>query len=463
MQKTLFFKTMMIGILMLLIGVPLMMIQSTISERMRFRDDAVRSIAADSVSEQTLLGPVLVLPYSETYEEEELVDQLTKKTVTRKYTLQHRHYVYPNELNVNGTIDTDHRYRGIHKVLTYSGQHSIHGDFVLPVIDQLIKDKPASQLNVGTPFIAMGLSDTRGLRNFPRIQWGGKSYEFKQESKLRSLQTGLHAPLEPMDLKAANTVKFSLELSVDGIERLHFVPIAKNNQITLASKWPHPQFGGRFLPSPKDRKIDQNGFSATWAISALSSGAQQQMTRRESGATTTPATDEAMAAVQAVPGLDSFSVTFIEPINVYSQADRAIKYGMLFVALTFAAFFLFEVLKQLPIHPIQYLLVGLALSLFFLLLVSVSEHIRFIFAYLMASGACIFLVGFYLSYVLQSWKRGMGFGCALTLLYGALFGLLSSESNALVMGSILLFALLSAIMVITRKVDWYQLGKSAAV
>ena len=161
------------------------------------------------------------------------------------------------------------------------------------------------------------------------------------------------------------------------------------------------------------------------------------------------------------PDLDSFSVAFIEPINVYSQADRAVKYGMLFVALTFAAFFLFEVLKSLPIHPVQYTLVGLALALFFLLLVSLSEHINFVHAYLIAGAACITLIGIYLSYALHSWKRGMGFGTALTLLYGVLFGLLQSESNALIMGSILLFAVLSAIMLVTRKVDWYQLGKSA--
>ncbi|MDO8179644.1 MAG: cell envelope integrity protein CreD [Undibacterium sp.] len=459
MQRTLLFKSIIVAVLMLLIGIPLMMIQSTISERMRFRDMAVRSIAADSVSEQTILGPVLVIPYSETYEQEEVLDSATKRTVLRKYVLQHRHYVYPNQLQLIGNVDTDHRYRGIHKVLVYSGLHMLTGDFVVPGLDALAREKTVSQITPGTPYISLGLSDTRGLRNFPSINWNGKAYEFKQESKLRSFQHGLHAPLVAMDLQHAESVKFSLELAIDGIERLSFIPIAKNNQVTLASKWPHPQFGGRFLPSPKERKVDQNGFSATWNISALSSNAQQQLSAMESGRKKEVATDEPVAA-QAAPYLDSFSVAFIEPINVYSQADRAVKYGMLFVALTFAAFFLFEVLKSLPIHPVQYTLVGLALALFFLLLVSLSEHINFVHAYLIAGTACITLIGIYLSYALHSWKRGMGFGCALTLLYGVLFGLLQSESNALIMGSILLFAVLSAIMLVTRKVDWYQLGKS---
>jgi inner membrane protein len=158
---------------------------------------------------------------------------------------------------------------------------------------------------------------------------------------------------------------------------------------------------------------------------------------------------------------DVVRTTFIEPVNVYSMADRATKYGLLFVALTFAAFFLFEVLKRLPIHPVQYGLVGLALALFFLLLVSLSEHIDFTQAYVAASTACIALLGYYLSHVLHDWKRGTGFAAALAVLYGVLFGLLNSENNALVMGAILLFAVLSAIMVATRKVDWYRLGEGA--
>ena len=179
---------------------------------------------------------------------------------------------------------------------------------------------------------------------------------------------------------------------------------------------------------------------------------------------TTPArASDDGATISATTAIDTFNVSFIEPVNIYSQAERAVKYGLLFVSLTFAAFFLFEVLKQLPIHPIQYLLVGLAMAIFFLLLVSLSEKISFILAYLSASLACIVLIGFYLSHVLRDWKRGFGFGCGLTVLYGILFGLLQSESNALIMGSILLFSVLSAVMVITRKVDWYQLVKTAPV
>lgn len=157
-------------------------------------------------------------------------------------------------------------------------------------------------------------------------------------------------------------------------------------------------------------------------------------------------------------GIDPIGLSLVDPLNVYSQADRAAKYGLLFVLLTFVVFFGFERIKQLPIHPIQYFLVGLALAIFFLLLVSLSEHVEFGFAYLLASLACIGLIALYLVAVLRSVPRAAGFAAMLATLYAAIYGLLVSEDNARVLGSGLLFGVLAAIMVVTRKVDWYQLA-----
>ncbi|MDF3034739.1 MAG: creD [Paucimonas sp.] len=459
MQKPLLIKIVIIAVLMALIGIPLSMIQSTISERNAYRDQAVHSIAQDSVHEQGVIGPVLVVPYTDAYEEEQVLDveKQTKKIVKR--TIRKKILAFPNGLQIKGDVDTDHRYRGIHKVLVYRGQFAVAGDFLLPSLDNLPRDKTDSRITVGQPFVALTIDDVRGIRNIPVMQWNERKIEFEQGAGLDSIQAGLHAPVALDNWKAGLSVKFSFNIGLDGIQRLQFSPVAKNNVVTLKSSWPHPQFGGRFMPSPKDRKIDENGFAATWDISALATNAQQQLMTNERAANA-PAT--AVAANHApVSNLDHFSVGFIEPVNIYSQADRAVKYGLLFIALTFAAFFLFEMLKQLPIHPVQYLLVGLALALFFLLLVSLSEHIRFELAYLIASGACILLIGFYLSYVLRDWKRGFGFGTGLTILYGVLFGLLRSEDNALMMGSILLFSVLAAVMITTRKVDWYKVASPA--
>lgn len=470
MQKPLFLKVLSILILIALITIPLMMIEGTINSRIFYRNDAVRSIAADSVSSQTLLGPMLIIPYTETYQEEQ-IDDTSKQKVLRTLKLNRQLYVFPNELNLSANMDTAQRYRGMHKVLVYSGQHSIKGDFEIPVLDQIMHEKANSRITLEEPFISLGLSDTRGLKNVPQIALNGSRYEFKQNSGLDQVSHGLHAPVALVNLKQGSTMSFDLNLLIDGIEQMAFVPIGKNNQFTVQSKWQHPQFFGRFLPSAKqqERKIGEDGFNVVWNISSLSSNAQQQIFRSECCAATTTHTSvdretpNYVAAAQSVPQIDSFGVAFIEPVNAYSQTSRATKYGLLFVALTFAAFFLFEVLKQLRIHPVQYILVGLALVIFFLLLLSLSEHIAFLKAYLVASVACISLIAFYLAHVLHSWKRGLGFGFALTVLYAVLYGLLQSENNALIMGSTLLFAVLAAIMLVTRKVDWYQIGKPAEV
>ncbi len=467
MQRSLFFKALIIFVLTLLIAIPLMMIEGTIRSRIHYRNEAVRSIAEDSVSSQTLLGPLLIVPYTEHYQEEE-IEEVSKQKVLRSRKLKRQIFIFPDQLTLNATIDTDQRYRGMHKVLVYSGQHKITGDYEIPRLDALAHEKSNSSITIGEPYISLGLSDTRGLKNVPKISFAQNDYEFKQNSRLDRFTHGLHAPVPLAQLQQGGKMAFDLSLTIDGIEQMAFVPIAKNNQFTVSSKWQHPQFFGRFLPSakPTERKIDGNGFSVVWNISSLSSNAQQQIFDTECCTTNSanrnnsiPAVDY-VAAAQAVGQIDSFGVAFIEPVNAYSQSDRATKYGLLFVALSFAAFFLFEILKQLPIHPVQYTLVGLALVLFFLLLLSLSEHIAFWKAYLIASLACISLIAVYLANALRSWKRGLGFGIALSVLYAVLFGLLQSENNALIMGSALLFAVLTAIMLVTRKVDWYQIGKA---
>ncbi len=450
MQKSLLYKMIAIVGLTILICIPLALIQATIGSRMAFRDQAVASIAADSVGEQTLIGPVLVIRYKEEYEEEvQTINAGVRKVELAKRSANRRHLVFPNELRVAGAIDTDRRYRGIHQVLVYTGQHAFSGDFALPAAADLPHVQANSRITPGRPYVALGIGDVRGIRNIPTIKWDGKDFEFQQGTGIAAYTSGLHAEVDVPDLSKPANVRFSFELGLDGIERQAFAPVGKNNVVSLKSNWAHPQFGGRFLPSPKNRTIGERGFAATWNISSLATGTQQQIARLDAAAEDKPSR-----------AIDQFSVGFIEPVNVYSMADRAIKYGILFVALTFAAFFVFEILKRLPIHPVQYLLVGLALALFFLLLVALSEHIAFLAAYLVASAACIALIGFYLSSVLRDWRRGFGFGAALTLLYSALYGLLISENNALVLGSLLLFAVLAAIMVVTRKVDWYQAGRT---
>ncbi len=447
MQRTLLFKILAIAGLTLLIAIAVAMIQATIRERANFRQEAVASIATDSVRQQIIAGPVLVIPYDDEYEEVAKPDDDSKRAVVTR--VAHRRFlVFPSQLTIAGKIDTDRRYRGIHQVLVYSGRHEFSGDYLLPVQGDLPRATPQSRIRVGKAQIALGIEDVRGIHNIPQVVFNGNKADFQQGSGLEGI-SGMHADIGALALAEPVRARFAFSLGLDGIESLRVVPVATNNRVQLASNWAHPQFSGQFLPSPRQRVINAQGFSASWDVSSLATNAQQQLRDIDRGG---------QGKAASLSALDSFSVGFIEPVNVYSLAERAAKYGLLFVALTFGGFFVFEVLKRLPIHPIQYLLVGLALALFFLLLVSLSEHIAFALAYLLASAACIVLIGFYLSHVLGDWRRGIGFGSALTLLYSALYGILISEDNALILGSLLLFAVLAGVMVVTRKVNWYAIG-----
>ena len=253
----------------------------------------------------------------------------------------------------------------------------------------------------------------------------------------------------------------SLDIALGGTESLALVPLARSNVFKLTSTWPHPRFGGNFLPG--QRQVTGNGFTADWEVSSLATGAQAQFLAGH----TVPSCDEVVpmsrygddrALAPTSGGIDAVAVSLVDPVNIYSKADRATKYGLLFVVLTFVGFFVFELIRRLPIHPVQYALVGLALAIFFLLLISLSEHIAFDSAYLIAATACIGLIGSYLSAVLQSRARGASFAAALAVLYAALYGLLVSEDNALVLGAGLLFVSLAILMLATRRLDWYQLG-----
>ena len=274
----------------------------------------------------------------------------------------------------------------------------------------------------------------------------GRSLTFRNGSGLAALADGIRAELDGVKPGPTLSLPFTLSLSVRGTECLSFIPLAETTRVGLSSAWPHPSFSGSFLPTPRDQQIGPDGFSARWEVTALAAKAP--------AAFVTAARDGALCEGAC---RESFGVRLVEPINIYSMSDRALKYGFLFVALSFAAFFLFELLKSLRIHPAQYLLVGLALALFFLLLLSLSEHIPFGLAYGIAAGASIALQGFYLSYVLHGVARGIGFAGLLAALFGALYGLLVSEDMALLIGSVLLFGLLALVMVITRRLDWYGL------
>ncbi|KUY70600.1 hypothetical protein WI25_15130 [Burkholderia cepacia] len=445
MNRVLLFKFVITALLALLILIPLQMVQSIVHERSAYRMDALQSIWSSYAGPQTVSGPVLVVPYTEvTRVRDETPAGGATKTSLRSETK--RLLVFPKTLNVDGTLTTSVRYRGIHKALVYELTSRLTGTLALPDLKKLPQADGHVSFKVDNAYVAIGIGDIRGLTAQPDVRIGGARFDVEQGTRLDSLRQGVHANVDLAALAEAGAgagagavVPFSIDLPLRGAESVAFAPVGDQNDFSLKSTWPHPSFDGAFLPN--NRTVDARGFTGNWRVTSFNTKAREQI-----------ATGNGEGAIETA------SVSMIEPVNVYLQAERATKYGALFVMLTFASFFMYELVKRLRIHPIQYTLVGLSLALFFLLLLSLSEHIAFAYAYLAASGTCIGLLGFYLSFVLHSVKRGAVFSALLAVLYAALYGLLLSEDNALMLGSLLLFAILAGIMTLTRRVDWYSLG-----
>ena len=443
MQKTLIFKLGTIMGIVLVLMVVLSMIRGVINERQGWRSAAFQNIAQSLAGNQTLAGPILVIPYEE---KEAIVTQnpLTQKPEQKIETHRLLAYVMPETLTIDGKVTAEERHRGIYSVPTYSTQMSIAGKFALAGV--LPEQTENRRILWKEAFLWVSISDNRGIVSRPTLTWQGGQVDFIPGSNnnfelKRVAGGGISAPIDLAH--DVTSYPFSFDLTVAGTERIDWVPSAKDMTITLAANWPHPSFSGKFLPTTRD--ITADGFAAKWNISHFASNAEDLLQACASG---------------SCDGFvkNAFGVSFMTPVDGYHQTERAIKYGLLFISLTFISFFLFETLKRLPIHPIQYGLVGISLAIFFQLLISLSEHLAFAAAYSVAAAACVSVLGIYVSAVLKSAKRGIGFAGGLTALYATLYALLKSEDNALLLGSLLIFSVLSGIMILTRHVDWYKIG-----
>lgn len=431
---------MMIGLTIVLL-LALGSIGGVVNDRQRYRAQAVEEVARSTAGSQLIEGPVLFVPYSDRIVTLQPGPNGTQRQVEEIET--GTWVFFPESLEVQGTMQSLPRMRGLYEVRVFELDSTLRANFRVRIP---VDDDPSSPRTIGAPHLGVGISDVRGLVGEPALLVSGVRQSLQQGNG--NGRSGLHAVLETPAPGAIVDIGVLFKSSLQGTETLSIAPLAGRNVVELDSPWPHPQFHGDFLP--RSRSVASDGFKGRWEISSLATDAQSQY-RARLNRTTEGVTTEAI------------SVTLVEPVNVYSQVDRATKYGLLFVLLTFGAFFLFELFKRLRIHPIQYGLVGFAIAIFFLLLLALSERIAFGLAYVAAASACVALIGFYLAQVLGGWQRGLGFAGMLGTLYAALYGLLISEDNAMLLGASLLFAILAAVMILTRKIDWYKATASTTV
>ncbi len=439
MRYSLFAKTTLIFLITIILAIGLTRIGFLVDERAGRRDSVVAEIAAATARDQTLVGPILVLPYTRIVKTLKPSEKDENKMIKVEKRASDYIYLLPAELDIQATLNTEQVRRSLYHAVVFGASIVVKGRFTSE--GGLLKPEPNEQITFGDPRLIVGIADPRGILRAPVLTWAGQRLDVLPGTAEEKMPNGIQAHIGGINPQGPWSAEFALSLDLRGTQSFDLVPVGDTTRISVRGGWPHPSFYGQFLP--ETREVTATGFSATWSTTRLATNLIHQLN----------------AYLRGDQGLDTLiGVRFVDPADGYAQTDRAIKYGLLFIGLTFAAFFLFEVLKRLAIHPFQYGLTGGALVLFYLLLLSLSEHLDFGIAYAIATVACVALLAYYLVYVLGSLVRGASFGALLAAVFGVLYVLISLEDHALLAGSVTLFGCLALVMVLTRKVDWYQLG-----
>ncbi len=448
MNFRVFLKIGVLFALWILLMLPMAQIGSLIRERQALRDEVVADVARSAGHAQTLTGPVIIVPYSRTVLAWEETTDGKRKQVSK--TFEGRFHFLPEDFEASASLSTQERSRGIYGARVVTALTALQAKFELPA-DYGVNALLRQEYSFGRPWVAIGVSDIRGIGNGLTLDVAGQKINFEPGTRSPVVGEGVHAPLPESVQGQAQALTFQIGLQVQGVGPFQLVPVGRESRVTMNSDWPHPSFIGRFVPNGKP-EISEKGFSARWQTSFFATNLQEalQSCARANGA------DEGCTAFRD----SSFGVSLVVPVDHYLKSERAAKYAFLFIGITFAAFFLFEVLRRFSVHPVQYALVGLSLAMFFLLLIALAEHLGFTLAYVIAAAACVLLNAYYVRHALGSIASGMAFGAALAFVYGLLFGILRSEDYALLMGALLVFGLLAAAMVLTRRVKWDGVGSN---
>lgn len=441
-------------ILVLLLLIPLGMVRSVLHERLGRRNEAVANITSSWGREQKLVGPVLIVPYRYTvksWKEQPAAGGKTELVEVVETALA-KAYFLPTNLAITGELKPAQLRRGIYQAVVYSGKFGFAGQFAQPDFSSLrIEEKDVVWEDA---IVVFAIPDLRGVKETLNLKWGDQTHQLLPGSKLGGFQSGM---LSGVFARIGNwrehtaTIPFQFELSLNGSGGLGFAPVGSQSTVKLTSSWPDPSFFGSFLPA--ERKVTRDGFEAMWQISYYGREFPQHWTSQTSEPCLTPASIESSL----------FGVNLLSGIDAYRTTERAIKYGVLFIVLIFAAFFMFELLAALKIHPFQYAVVGAALCLFFLGLLSLSEVIPFASAYLTAAGVTTLLICFHSAKMLKSGTRTFIVAGLLAGIYGFLYVALQSQDYALLLGNGGLFAVLAAVIWLTRNINWYTRDQNRTV
>lgn len=415
--------------LSLVLLIPATLIIFLINEREQRRDHAILEVSEKWGQSQIIAGPVLTIPYRRA------VSSNDGKTVTT--VMENAHFL-PDQLQVTGELVPEIRHRGIYDVVLYQSDLQLTGTFTAPNFGEL-SIAPENILWQEAVF-ALGISDLKGIRETIVIKWNDVDHIANPGIESKDvLFSGISTKLAVQP--ATPGYSFSVGLKLNGSGELQFLPVGKETKVNIAAAWGNPSFVGSFLPVTREVRHDR--FSAVWSVLHLNRNYPQQWLGPR---------QELLAS--------AFGVKLLLPIDEYQKTTRSAKYAIMFIALTFLAFFMTEILNKKILHPIQYLLVGFALLVFYTLLLSISEYLHFNQAYLIASAAVVLLISAYTRGMLQNNLITLIIGGILVLLYGFLFVILQLQDYALLLGSIGLFVILALVMYLTRNIDWFGVGKA---
>lgn len=432
------FKMAAISILALLLLIPLGMVQSVLKERLERRDQAVREIASTWGGKQVVFGPVLIIPYKyekKSWKEQVAGGKLERVEVSESY--RGRAFFLPASFRTDGSLGPNRLHRGIYEAVVYSGTLRLSGGFANPSFEEWTVDP--GQILWDEAEIALSITDLRGAKESLQIRVGGRTIPLEPGGKIAGFEGCVHARIGGL-LPTGGTLPFDMQLTLNGSNSLRFAPVGINNDVQLASAWPDPSFQGAFLPA--EREVGAGGFRARWQVSYYGRSYPQRWIEKNSPDT---------AAVQA----SLFGVDLVPALDSYRYVERSIKYGILTIALVFTAFFLFEMLSAVRIHSFQYALVGIALCLFYLGLLALSEICSFGVAYWTGAAAAILMIALYSAKALRSSGRACLSAVGLALVYAFLFVILRLQDYSLLVGTAGLFLVLALVMYVTRNIDWY--------
>lgn len=430
-KDNIYFKVGAIVVIALLLLIPTIMIKNLISEREFKQSEAIAEVSSKWAKEQTISGPFISIPYYKYVKETSNKDYKEKVVQVKKYI-----HILPSQLEIKGNINPEKRYRGIYEIVVYNSQLKIKGAF--DKIDFKYFDINPEDILLDKAELVIGINDLRGIEEQVELVWNNDRLLFNPGVSSDDLVgNGINAKLS-LDPDDDPKYNFSMNLNLKGSQLLYFIPVGKVTDIEIASEWSNPSFNGAFLPD--NREISENGFKAHWNVLHLNRNYPQSWLNKNYSIDNS-----------------SFGIDLLLPVDNYQKSYRSIRYAILLIGFTFLAFFFIEILNKKSIHPVQYILVGIALVIFYTLLLSISEYLKFNLAFIVSALSTLLLISGYVRAILKSGKLTMLISGILFVLYTFIFVIIQLQDYALLIGSIGIFIILGIIMYFSRMINWYKL------